>query len=376
MYDVSVVGCKSYDPADVRAALIAALEPIGGLDFIKKGDRVAIKANLVSPKKADAAATTHPQMIASLCELLCERGADVVVGDSPGGLYNKTALQRTYSACGLDAAERAGARLNDDFSHVNVSFPDAKKAKEFSYTGYLQNADYIIDFCKLKTHGMVGLSCAVKNMFGCVPGTNKPEYHYRFPGEADFSDMLIDLNEYAKPVLSIVDAVVGMEGNGPTNGTPRFVGAVIAATKPYYADLAAAEIIPFRTLPPTLAAAAKRGLAPESINDLHVFGSPKSFFVADYKTVDCAKLDFSSIHPHIIAQLADAVFAQRPKLVPAKCVGCGKCRTICPAKAITMKDDKPHIDRSKCIRCFCCQEFCPKGALAVHRTAVARIINR
>ena len=92
----------------------------------------------------------------------------------------------------------------------------------------MQNADYIIDFCKLKTHGMVGLSCAVKNMFGCVPGTNKPEYHYRFPGEADFSDMLIDLNEYAKPVLSIVDAVVGMEGNGPTNGTPRFVGAVIA----------------------------------------------------------------------------------------------------------------------------------------------------
>lgn len=373
MADVSIVSCGTYRREELKQALRIVLEPVGGLGFIKAGQTVAVKANLVSPKKPDAAATTHPEFLAALCELIAEAGGTAIVGDSPGGAFSRTALAHIYSVCGLAGViEQAGGRLNDDFSRVTITVDGT----DYSYTGWLQRADHIIDCCKLKTHGMVGLSAAVKNMFGAVPGTVKPEYHYRFPRPEDFCKMLIDLCEYSRPALSIVDAVFGMEGNGPNNGTPRFVGAIIAATKPYYADLAAAAIIPFKNTPPSLVAAERLGLCPAELSQLDCAGNPHDFAVADYKTVDSGGLDFSGIRPHFVVKLADAVFAHRPVLEPDLCIGCKKCKSVCPAGAITMKNNRPIIDRSICIRCFCCQEFCPKGALKVHRTWIARMINR
>lgn len=371
MVDLSIVACGSYDRSELKKALAEVIEPVGGLAFVKPGQTVAIKANLVSPKNPDAAATTHPELLAALCELVAEAGGCPIVGDSPGGAFSRAAMAHTYSVCGLSVIESAGGRLNNDFSRVTINVGGV----DYSYTGWLQQADHIIDCCKLKTHGMVGLSAAVKNMFGAVPGTIKPEYHYRFPKQEDFSRMLLDLCEYSNPKLSIIDAVVGMEGNGPNNGKPRFVGALIAATKPYYADLAAAAIIPFRAVPPTITEAIRLGLCPADYSSLRCSGDPAKFAVPDYVTVDCSGTDFSGIHPRFVGKLASAVFVQRPTLQPELCVGCKKCRDVCPAGAIEMKNGRPHIDRKCCIRCFCCQEFCPKGALEVHRTWVARMIN-
>lgn len=375
MHDVSIIKCGSYEYDEVKAAVKAAVEAVGGLDFLKKGDRVAIKANLVSPKSPDKAATTHPSMVKALCELIAERGATAIVGDSPGGVFGFAALSHCYAACGMNEILETGAELNNDFSKRTVNFFQAKRAKEFLYTAWLDSADYIIDLCKLKTHGMFGLSAATKNMFGVVPGTTKPEYHYLYKDARDFSDMIVDLCEFTKPVLSLVDAVYGMEGNGPNNGTPRFVGAVIAAKKPYYADLLIEKIIPFKSRPATTAAAVERGLCPGDLGELSVFGDPARFFVPDYELVDVESIDFSHTRPRALIALARGVFAHRPVLVPEKCVGCKECARICPAKAITIKNGKPVIDRKKCVRCFCCQEFCPKGALKVKRTAIARIIN-
>ena len=201
---VSIVPCADYLPDTCEAALTALLEPLGGLDWVTPGMRIAIKSNLVSAAKPEKAVTTHPALLTALTKLLLRRGASVVIGDSPGNLFNASVLNRVYSVSGLEEAEKAGAELNRDFSEKNAYFADAVQAKTFSYTAWLDGADALINFCKLKSHGMMSLSAAAKNMFGTVPGTKKPEYHYRFPNPNDFADMIVDLDTYFAPVLSVL----------------------------------------------------------------------------------------------------------------------------------------------------------------------------
>ena len=268
--DVSIVSCKSYDAEECRLALEQALAPFGGLDWVKDGMRVVIKVNLVSAMKPEQAATTHPALLCELTKMLRARGASVLLGDSPGGLYTAAHVNHVYDLSGMHACEAVGAELNQDFSQADASFPDAVCAKKFAYTAYLDQADAIIDFCKLKTHGMMGLTNAVKNYFGVIPGTMKPEYHYKYPQISDFSNMLIDLSTYFKPRICICDAVVGMEGNGPTQGSPRAIGAVLAAESASKLDLLAAKLIGLTADDvPTLQAARVRGLIPQTAEELH-----------------------------------------------------------------------------------------------------------
>ena len=380
--DVSIVSCERYEDAEVASALRRALEPLGGLEFVRPGMRVAVKLNLVTAMKPETAATVHPTVVCALVRMLSELGAEVVVGDSPGGVYSAPYLKLVYDVCGLRGVEQAGGKLNDDFSQIEVDDPDAVQAKHFPYTAYLAKADVIIDVCKLKTHGMMGLSCAVKNMFGVIPGTIKPEFHYRYPLSDDFADMLVDLYEYAKPRLCICDAVVGMEGNGPTQGKARPVGCLIAAKSGHALDLAAAHLIGLSPRDvPTLAAAVRRGLVPASLDDLAVAGDVSQFAVPDFVTVPSqANVFFSVFGSGPIGRamnfIAGRILTPFPKLSPAVCVGCGKCASICPAKAIRMERGKPRIARGKCIHCFCCQEFCPKGAMHVGRHLLMRLLRK
>lgn len=378
---VSVLPLADYDGTRARAALEELLSPIGGLDFVRAGERVVIKANLVSAMKPDAAATTHPVLLAALCDMLAERGAEVIVGDSPGGLYNAAFVGRVYTVTGMTALEQHGASLNRDFSQKTAEFPEGKVLHSFSYTAYLDGADHIINFCKLKSHGMMGMSCAAKNMFGVIPGVIKPEYHFRFPKYEDFADMIVDLDEYFHPTLSIADAVVGMEGNGPTAGTPKAMGCLIASKNPHNLDTAAARILGFdRRELPILNAAFLRGMTVDNAGELKLFGDLEPLVLSEFeRVVERRSLEFSGDGKSGIKKLfggiAGAVLRTRPKLVPGLCVGCGVCAGICPAKAIIIKKKKAVINRKKCIRCFCCQEFCPKSALKVKRTAIASFFH-
>lgn len=375
-YDVAVVRCKTYNVEAVKPALEEAVNAVNGLDFVKSGMKIIIKPNLVSFKKPDAAATTHPALLEALVEMLLARGADVTIGDSPGGPHSLPLLNRVYAATGMDRLEKLGAKLNRNMNEKNVDFPEGKVLKNFTYTEYLDEADAIIDFCKLKSHGMLGMSAAVKNLFGTIPGLKKPEVHYKFQNDAEFADMLVDLNEYFKPRLAICDAVVGMEGNGPTAGTPRQIGAIIASKSTYYADVVGAELIGMNIDGlPTLQAAYERGFAPASSKNLRVYGDIRALTVDDFKAPPVRGLSFMR-KGNVLHFISKAALEHKPTLKKRLCAGCGECARMCPAKAIEMKNKKPHINREKCIRCFCCQEFCPRAAMVAHRPLAAKALNK
>lgn len=375
-YDVAVVRCKTYDVEAVKPALEEALNAVNGLDFVMPGMKIIIKPNLVSFKKPDAAATTHPALLEALVGMLLARGADVTIGDSPGGPHSLPLLNRVYAATGMDRLEKLGAKLNRNMNEKTVDFPEGKVLKNFTYTEYLDEADAIIDFCKLKSHGMLGMSAAVKNLFGTIPGLKKPEVHYKFQNDAEFADMLVDLNEYFKPRLAICDAVVGMEGNGPTAGTPRQIGAIIASKSTYYADVVGAELIGMNIDGlPTLQAAYERGFAPASSKNLRVYGDIRALTVDDFKAPPVRGLSFMR-KGNVLHFISKAALEHKPTLKKRLCIGCGECARMCPAKAIEMKNKKPHINREKCIRCFCCQEFCPRAAMVAHRPLAAKVLNK
>lgn len=378
--EVSVVPCGEYSFPVCRHALQAALEPLGGLDWVKPGMKIAIKVNLVSGMKPEAAGTTHPVLVGALAELLSERGASVTVGDSPGGLFNAGYVGRIYAAAGLNAVEEHGAALNQDFSQRIADNPEGMVCRRFPFTSWLDKADAVINFCKLKTHGMMAFTGAAKNLFGVIPGTSKPEFHFQFSNPADFARMLVDLDTFVNPRLSICDAVVAMEGNGPTAGTPRPMDFLAASESPHKLDLLCAATIGLkRDDAPTLAAAYERKLIPAAAEDLDVAGEWKQFITPDFKRIEAqSSLLFrgrGGVWGKISGAFIRKAICPKPIVRSDLCVGCGKCRDVCPAKAIEMNGGKPKIYRAKCIHCFCCQEFCPKGAMEQRRAALARILN-
>ncbi|MBQ8831817.1 MAG: DUF362 domain-containing protein [Oscillospiraceae bacterium] len=382
MIEVSLVKCESYDEKEVRTALEAVLEPVGGLEWVRSGMTVVIKANLVAGMSPDKAVTTHPVLLCELTKMLKAKGATVVIGDSPGGIYSHAYVNRVYAAAGLKAAEECGAELNQDFLQRDMENPDGKVLKNLTYTAYLDRADAIIDFCKLKSHGMMGMSAAAKNMFGAIPGTIKPEYHFKYPKYEDFADMIVDIDELFKPRLSIVDAITGMEGNGPTAGEPRYMGFLGASCSPHKLDRVCAEILGLTSDSiPTLTAAINRGLTSEKVEDIAVNADIKDFLVPDFKhNATRSGLQFSGRGNNpvmkVASKLMGKILRSVPKVHKIECVACGVCAGICPAKAITIENKKVSIDREKCICCFCCQEFCPKGAMVVHRPIGAKIAGK
>jgi len=380
MTDVTVVSCPAYEEVHLARALREALAPFGFPEAIKENMHVVIKANLVAPMRPDTAATIHPELLRVLCDMITERGAHVTIGDSAGGLFNAAYMHGVYRACGLTALESETVKLNNNFAVREVSFPEAHTAKTFSFTAYLDDADYTINVCKLKSHGMMTYSASVKNLFGVIPGTMKPEYHFRYPKAEDFANMLLDLNEYVKADLCICDAVLAMEGNGPTAGKPRMVGAIIASDSPYKLDLVGAHVVSLTEEEvATIVEAKKRGLSPESYDALTISGDMADLQVEDFEHADGHRglqFETNSVFGKLMSKAMGTVLTAKPKLYPDECIGCKKCAQICPAKAITMKNGKPVIDRKACIRCFCCQEFCPKGAMRVGRNPIAKILTR
>ena len=370
--------CPDYSPDRCRTALEAV---VGDLRWVRPGTRIGIKANLLHAASPDTAATTHPALLKALTDLLRERGADVVIGDSPGGLYTAAHLDKVYRVCGLEAC---GAALNHDFSVKDGEFPDGKVLKRFQYTGWLDGCDAVINFCKLKTHGMMAMTCAVKNFFGTIPGTIKPEYHFRFPDPADFANMLVDLQLYWKPRLHIVDAVTAMEGNGPSSGTPTNMNVLLFSADPVALDSVFAALVHLDPATvPTCVSGEAFGLGVMNQDHISVV-TPEGKITVSEAAARYGKPDFDVFRGQMKKGLLFKVmpllpFLQhRPKADMRKCIACGICEEACPVPEKAVKSghgQKAKYDYSKCIRCYCCQEMCPAKAIEVYRHPLAKMLS-
>ena len=280
------VHCYSV-PDYASAALAAAVE-----DILPKArppgrwawrSRVLVKPNLVAKHAPEKAVTTHPAVLDAVCAALRRRGVEsITVADSPGGLYNPAVMKSIYKASGLLAVcERHGA-LAYTACEAAPRKTDGVRVKEFSLLRPVLEADFIIDLPKVKTHVMTGMSCAVKNLFGTVPGLQKAEFHMRFPEKEPFGEMLVDLCETVRPQLIIADGVLAMEGDGPRGGTPRALGLVLGGEDAYAVDLAVCRLMGMPAMRvPYLAAAHARGLCEAALEESaaarrHAGGSARS----------------------------------------------------------------------------------------------------
>lgn len=374
---VAVASCQDYRPESVAPALRQTLQGIGGMSrFVQPGQRVFIKCNLVMKRRPEAATTTHPAVVAAVVREVQQAGGIAIIGDSPGGPFTEAALRGVYDTCGLtQVAESTGCLLNFDCSSEEVRFATGKFLQRTPLVKAAWEADVLINLPKLKTHGITLLTAGVKNLFGLVPGMTKIEYHLRLPDHLHFSTFLVELCQLAQPDLTILDAVVGMEGAGPSSGDPIQVGALVASANPFAHDVVAATLAgvePGEVL--TIAAAAELGLHSGRLTDVELVGSLTGL-CRQFRTPELMpRVDFLSwVLPRPVADRVVKWASPRPVFVAETCAGCGICVNSCPPKALSGDSYPPRIDLDKCIRCFCCQEFCPAKAIKVHQPRAARL---
>lgn len=378
MSTVSIVKCADYEESSISAALNKTFENLGGVDkYIKQGMKVALKANLVMRKHPEDAATTHPALVKALVHIIQRAGATATILDSPGGPYNESLLKGVYSVCGMEKVSAdTGAHLNFDLSEVKVDNPDGLYLRKVTVIKPLIDADLIINLPKLKTHGQMVYTGAVKNMFGAIAGTAKAEYHFRLARHDEFANGLIDIFLSVKPGLSIMDAVIGMEGNGPSAGNPRKIGLLLAGENAFELDMTALNAVGVNpTVVPVMKHAMDRGICPRDFKDIELTGEDiNNVRISDFNLPQIKYLKNIQFFDNRLLRTMANVINPRPVFVHGKCVGCADCARSCPAKVITMKNKKPEVDLSRCIRCFCCQELCPAKAIVIKRPSIARFI--
>ncbi len=366
---VSVVRCDSYERERVRRAVEAVLAPLGGIErFVRPGMKVLLKPNLLSASAPELAITTHPVVMEVVARLVQEAGGEVWIGDSPAGPVSEN--PRVWEVSGArEVAERVDARL--------VPFDRATwrslRGEDYFLAPPLFDADLVIDLPKLKTHNFALYTGAVKNLLGAVPGTRKTELHYRAPGIADFSRVLVDILELVRPGLTIMDGILGMEGEGPGRaGTPHRYCCLMAAADPVALDAVATSAMGYRPGEVLhLVQAEERGLGVASPARIHVVGERSALA---FGPLELPRPRWYFNVPSWVAAPLRRAARKRPRVVAAMCVGCGKCVEVCPRQAI-VPGRPPAFDLRKCIGCLCCAEVCPQGAIEVRRNWVARLIG-
>ena len=382
---VYAASCPDYGQAE--GAIRALVEQMGGMGrFVRPGERIVLKANLLRAAPPESAICTHPAVVEAVAKLVKEAGGTPVICDSPGGALHKEAVLRSlYEKTGMAAAAAAaGAELSMDSSTRTVSLPEGKVLRQAEIITPVAEADGVIDLCKMKTHVLMSMTGAVKNLFGVIPGLSKVGYHATHPDHATFADVLLDLTGYVKPRLSLMDGILAMEGDGPgSSGTPRQAGLLLAAANPLALDTAAGALMNLpRQDNPVLLAAERRGLTPCRMEDVELIGGTvEELRMADYKFPASTKsnlMDFLGPLARPAERLCKKALSQTPRIDGAKCVGCGICAKSCPGQAIAMTapGKKARISQKACIHCYCCHELCPQKAVELHQSWLGRLLTK
>ena len=362
---VNIVRCADY--ADALAPALARLLVESALlePSAVAGRRVLVKPNLLTDRTPDEAVTTHPSFLRLVIRHLKAAGAHVTVGDSPACAANiRTVLERT--GVGAVCAEEGVPFVSFEQEGVRACVVDGF---EFTLAGPVADADLIVSLPKVKSHSLTKLTAAVKNLYGAVPGYDKTTLHRRHPKPDDFGRLIQALWRVLPPTVSLVDGVIGMEGQGPANGRPVALGFLAASADPFALDIALCGILHLKPSSiPYL-----KGLV-----DLH---APE--LVGD--TVEVASFEVPvgsyllSLVPSGLMRVAARILWVRPQIDATRCVSCGRCLKACPVNALVWSETQgrglPVLRRRACVGCACCHEVCPKGAIRMAQSPMMRLAH-
>ena len=337
-----------------------------GTHWISKDMQVLIKPNLLLPAPPERAVVTHPMICRAVVLYMLDKGAKVQVSDSPGmGQFHKLIRETGYQ----EALEDLDVALKpfDDSIEVDIgppfgNIPIARDAVE---------ADRIINLAKLKTHAQMYLTLSVKNIFGCIVGLRKPEWHMRAGVDRMlFAKLLVQIYQAVNPDFTIIDGILAMEGQGPgKSGHPRQLGLLLGGDNGHALDKTVCTILgldPDQLL--TFRQAQEMGVCD---NEIHVNGDME--IIDDFVFPELHSL---SLGPESMRRFMRKYVIQRPVLDTKSCKICGECWKICPADAIAHDVRGVHINTELCIRCYCCIEVCPHAAIVAKEPILGRLRRR
>ncbi len=369
---VSIVRCQTYDEAEVLEGLRHSIALVGGIkNFVKNGDLVLLKPNLLYGKAPEKAVTTHPSIVKGMIQIVREVGGIPFIGDSPsiGSL--------------MRAAEKAGIKKVADENKCPLMefnkpiFPPkggGKFFKQLEIDQRVLEADVVINLPKWKTHGMMLLTLGVKNLFGCIPGPRKALWHLKAGEDRKlFAQMLIDLYQIIQPSLTILDGIVGMEGNGPGSGDPIQLSLILASRDPLSLDQVVCDLlrIPRKSLM-TNQVAFEEGMGSDGIE---VVGERlEEINIPHFKLPAPCSPDWDL--PGFLQKALKNALTSKPVVEEKVCNACNRCIDICPPRALDRNERGLVFDYGKCIRCFCCQEVCPEGAISIKPGWAMRFIGK
>lgn len=366
---ISLTKCATYDPESVYKAVEKACLTAGFPTVT--GKKVLLKPNILADVPPERAVTTHPEVLRAAIKVVQNMGGTAYVGDSP------TIQRSSFSGkkCGLKAVCDELGAIWVDFTDNPVKIKNAspRKKNSFTMTNAVINCDMIISLPKMKTHQLMYMTGAVKNLFGLIPSLGKSPYHLRYPDRKRFADMLLDIYQTATPVFTIMDAIIAMEGPGPNSGTPKHMGLIMASPDALALDYTASYIMGYKPeLIPTVKQAVKRNLSSvQSLDSIEFpIDHPEMFKDESYKRIDqdnepgLLKTALGFL-PHRSNPMYNE---PKPLFNDENCIGCGECAEICPANALTLvKGVRVIPDYSKCIRCYCCHEVCQYDAITIEK---------
>jgi uncharacterized protein (DUF362 family)/Pyruvate/2-oxoacid:ferredoxin oxidoreductase delta subunit len=332
---------------------------------IETNARVLIKPNFLAPAAPEKAVTTHPLIVKAAAEFALEKGARVQISDSPAmGNFSRLLKKGGYEEAlkGLDVTvkpfeQTVSVDVGEPFGQIEV----AKDAME---------ADVVVNLAKLKTHTQMMLTLGVKNLFGCIVGLQKPEWHLRAGVDRQmFGHLIVSIFEAVKPAYTILDGILAMEGQGPgKSGTPRELGLLLGGQSAHAVDHVACLLT---------------GLDPETLEtqknarEMGVYGGSVHIngdlnILDDFRFPELGSL---TMGPDYLGKFMRRFVIQQPVADNKVCKLCGECWKYCPAEAISYTDRGISFNTDICIRCYCCLEVCPHAAIRAKKPLAGKIVD-